>query len=205
MSVNYNTVLKANRRIWQEQLAKQIITSPGLHVIHIDADQISIGGNWVMGRDDLVRLSKQYPDQVFEVSFSADDPNDYLVATYHYLNGSWKFISEKYEYCFFIPCSDLDKLDPQLYNRFKEKVTAYFSQIDNYRIRTSEDDPSFCAFPVKISEEQESLIPSVEYREGDAILRVSKYGLTFMDVKVKFKENSPRSSLEVGSSSEGLA
>jgi len=192
MEIHYYTKVKASAKFWKSQLTRQVINETDSKVTVLDGDEITIESINCTAEQDIIELSKQNQDFIFEAKYEVEDHFKNLAATYQYLNGTRKFIKEEYGYCFGINISDRDKLDPQIYGRFKEKVLEYFKKIDNYRVRNSEDEPSFKECPVKTNEDIH-LTPTVEYREGDVILTARKFGLTYLDVTVKHKEMKPTS------------
>lgn len=190
MRVNYFTSIKASERIWREQLKKQITNSEELWVTHWEEDQINLGGYHCIEDQEIINLSLQYPEQVFEVGFASDDPYDNRVLRYQFLSGESKFISEGYEHLFCIRKADQEKLDPELYERFKALVIDYFTRADNLRTRTSVSDPSFSEMPVVFNHGENKLVPTLEYSEGDFILRATKHGLTYIDVSIDIKKDA---------------
>ena len=190
MNIQNHSTIKVSPKFWQTQLTSQIIKLTDSKVTNIDGSKIKITSTDCTAEPDIIKWSKQNPDQIIEVKFTGEDYFENLVATYQYLNGSHEFIKEEYEYCFCISARDRDKLDPQLYAKFQQKVTDYFRKIDNYRIRTSENEPSFKDCPIKKENDEEDslLTPTVEYREGDVTLTAKKFGLTYLNVTVSFRE-----------------
>ena len=114
---------------------------------------------------EILYLSHQYPNQVFELKFSGGEPDENLVTTYQYQNGESNFVRQEYEYCFGINSEDLNRIPKDLYNKFKEMVTEFFSKVDNYPIRISEKDPAFHEMPVNqfYKESDCPLVPSLGY------------------------------------------
>ncbi len=190
MKIHYHTKLKASEKFWQRQLTNQIINETDSKITNIDGSEITITSTDCTAEPDIIEWSKQNPGQIFEAKFTGEDHFENLVATYMYKAGVGKFMKEEYEYCFCISARDRDKLDPQVYARFQQKVTDYFRKIDNYRIRTSEKEPSFKDCPVKKEDDDEDtlLTPTVEYREGNVTLTAKKFGLTYLNVTVSFRE-----------------
>lgn len=177
------TSVKASKDFWQEQLTNQIIHTDSI-VTEIDQDEITIESINCTAEQDIIELSKQYPDYNLEAKYSAEDPYENLTATYQYQNGTRKFIKEEYEYCFKIRNEDQEKLDPRFYAKFQEDISAYFKKIDNYRIRTSESDPTFQDRPIKRQDENNPIHPTIAYRDGDLTLSAMKFGLTFLVIKI---------------------
>lgn len=188
MEIHYHTKLKASEKFWQTQLTRQIIKLTDSKVTKIDGSEITITSTDCAAELDIIEWSKQNPGQIFDAKFTGEDHFENLAATYQYKAGEKKLMKEEYEYCFCISARDRDKLDPQIYERFKQKVTEHFRKIDNYRIRTSEKELSFQESPVNYEDKDDSylLTSVVEYIDGDVILTAKKFGLTYLDVTVKF-------------------
>ncbi len=197
MKKHYHTKVKASAKFWKKQLRKQIIHNTDSKITEIDGDEITIESNDCTAEQDIIKLSEQNPDKIFEAKYTVEDHFENLVATYQYLNGTRKFIKEEYEYLFGINLYNRDKIDPQIYDRFKQKITEHFKKIDNYRIRTSEKELSFQESPIICEDKDDILLTSiVEYIDGDIILTAKKFGLTYLDVTVKFMENSPENTVD---------
>lgn len=190
MENHYHTQLKASKEFWQNQLRQQIINYTESQVNKIDGDKIAIESIDCTVEQDIIKLSKNYPDQTFEAKYTAEDPYKNLATTYHYLDGKRKFIKEEYEYCFTFLIRDRNKLDPTLFAKFQDIAKEYFRNVDNYRVRTSERDPTYEDQPIEIFyfEDDTLITPCIEYinGDGDVILTAKKYGITYLDVTVKF-------------------
>lgn len=177
------TLLKASKEFWQEQLTNQIIHTDS-RVTEIDHDEITIESIDCTAEQDIIELSKQYPGYNLEAKYSAENPYENLTATYQYQNGTRKFIKEEYEYYLKIRKEEREQLDPRFYAKFQEDISAYFKKIDNYRIRTAETDPTFQDLPLKRQDENNPIHPTIAYRDGNITLSAMKFGLTFLVIRI---------------------
>jgi hypothetical protein len=190
MSYETYSVIKASPKFWRSQMTKQIINATNSDVYHSDDEKIFLT-SWNCSADkDIAELSRANPEETFTVMHADEDIYENLETTYTYLSGVCTFIKQAYEYIFSINVKDKEKLDPDLYSRFIEKTSAYFLQADNYRVRTSEEDPTFRDQPIKTDwiNGDSFLTPIIEYREGNITLIAKKIGMTYLDVKVEIKE-----------------
>ena len=178
-----HTKLKASKDFWQEQLTNQIIHTDSI-VTEIDQDEITIESLDCTAEQDIIELSKQYPEYIFEAMYNGEDPYENLASTYQYQNGTRKFIKEEYEYCFEIRKEEREQLDPRFYAKFQEDISAYFKKIDNYRIRTAETDPTFQDLPLKRQDEESPIHPTIAYRDGNITLSAMKFGLTLLVIRI---------------------
>ncbi len=190
MEIHYHTQLKVSKEFWQEQLTNKVINQTDSRVTKIDVDEISIETIDSTAENDIIELSKRFPDHTLEAKYTTEDPFENLAITYQYHNGERKFVKEEYEYCFVSTITDRNMLDPEEYTKFQDIAKEYFNRIDNYRVRTSEKDPTFEDQPIEVEyyEDDTMITPCVEYinGDGDFILTAKKFGLTYLDVTVKF-------------------
>lgn len=190
MEIHYYTKLKASKEFWQEQLTNQIIHTDS-RVTEIGHDDITIESIDCTAEQDIIELSKQYPGYNLEAKYSAENPYENLTATYQYQNGTRKFIKEEYEYCFNIRKEEQEQLDPRFYAKFQEDISAYFKEIDNYRIRTAETDPTFQDLPIQRQDENNPIHPTIAYIDGNVTLSAMKFGLTFLVIRIIETRNCP--------------
>jgi len=178
-----HTKLKASKDFWQEQLTNQIIHTDSI-VTEIDQDEITIESLDCTAEQDIIELSKQYPEYIFEAMYNGEDPYENLASTYQYQNGTRKFIKEEYEYCFEIRKEEREQLDPRFYAKFQEDISAYFKKIDNYRIRTAETDTTFQDLPIQRQDENNPIHPTIAYIDGNVTLSAMKFGLTLLVIRI---------------------
>lgn len=183
MEIHYHTQLKASKEFWQEQLTQQFIHTDS-RVIEIDQGEISIESIDSNAEQDIIELSMQNPGYNLEAKYSGEDPYENLTATYQYEKGIRKFIKEEYEYCFKIRKEEWEKLDPEFYFKFQEAIGAYFKRIDNYRIRTSESDPTFLELPVRRMKQENLIHPTIAYKDEELTLTARKFGLTLLEIRI---------------------
>jgi hypothetical protein len=188
-----HTILKAGIENLHYQL-QIIISNSNSKTTAISDEMIHILSYSDSLNRHILYLSRQYPNEVFEVKYSDSEPDENLVTTYHYQNGESFFVRQEYEYCFGINTDDLNRIPKDLYNKFKEMVIEYFSKADNYRIRISEKDPGFQEMPVNQFNKDKDcfLVPSVELCEGNIKINAKKSGLTYLDVTVEIREKDEK-------------
>ena len=189
-----NTQLKVSKEFWHEQLTNQIIDKTDSKVERIDGDKISIGSTNCTAEQDILKLSKQYPGNIFEAKYTTYDEFKNLATTYQYFNGNRKFVKEEYEYFFVTLISERKMLDPALYAKFENIAKNYFRKIDNYRVRTSENDPTFEDEPIEydIREDDVIISPCIQYIDDGVTLTAYKYGLTYVDIRAEFSEENSK-------------
>lgn len=199
MSYLYFTMVKASPGFWEKLLMKQIDKNLSLEFLKNKPDEIIITSRNRDAVDKIISLSKEYPEEVFQVKITSEDIYEHYVYLYKCSNGELKLIKEGFEYCFFIKVSDLDKLDEGVYDTFKKKVAAYFKRIGKIPLNDVQLD---LAIDDDQQEETDSnLSLTIEYKTPNACLTAKKQGITCIEVKVDFFDTKGKS-LKAGNQSK---
>ena len=130
MSYLYFTMVKASPGFWAGQLKNQAIRKLPFEINKIIGDEIVILSENGTAFDDLMNLSREYPEEIFRVKIAPEEFCENYVYLFEMSKGDSKLINEGYEYCFGIDTNDLKKLPEGLYERFQKKVADYFQKID---------------------------------------------------------------------------
>lgn len=185
--------VSANEEFPWELLSEKINTRAGSKIQKIEGNQVLIESINRTTEGDIIKLSEENPDYLFETEYWWDDPFENIVTTYVYQNGSRKFIMNRYKYFFEIN-DKIVSIDPELYSRFQKMVTNYFSKFDDFPLRTSKIDPSIVSHPAPDGTHSINSTSnfSLIYREGPLTLIAKKFGLTYIDVSVEVKGRPKR-------------
>jgi len=157
--------------------------------------------------DEIIRLSREYPDEVFSVKIASDNIYENYVFLYECSGGNAKPIKEGYEYCFGINTYDRDRLPVGLFEKFKETATEYYLRLESncqtnvknhlssedYKMDNNEqNNPKHKRDQEHKQENLDNVSVLVRYETPKVCLTARKLGLTFIDVQVEFinKEKS---------------
>jgi hypothetical protein len=186
MSYEYYTIAKASSGFWERLLMKQISEQTPFNISNIMADEITITTKNQTALEDIVKLSLEYPDEVFQVKIAGEDFYENYVKLYEISKGDSKLVKEGYEYLFVISVSDRDKLEPGIFNEFKNKVAWYYQRIEQKHLNKVVLELNFDEDQNEEEDENTNYSVIIEYTTKKARLTAKKYGSTFIDVHVEF-------------------
>ena len=186
MSYEYYTIVKASEGFWEKLLMKQINKETPFEINKIVADEIVINSTNKTPLEDIIKLSKEYPEEVFRVKIAGEDVYENYVYLYECSKGDSKLVKEGLEYCFSINVLDLDKLDVGVFDRFKKKVAWYYQKIEQSPHNEIELDLNFDDDQKEEEDEKAKCSVIIEYTTKKACLKAKKCGLTYINVDVEF-------------------
>ena len=189
MSYEYYTIVKASSGFWEKLLMKQINKEAPFQISNIKSDEIVINSTNRTALKDITILSKEYPEEVFQVKVAGEDLFENYVTLYKCINGVCERIKEGLEFCFGIKVEDRDKLDKVVYDRFREKVADYYQKIEqpkvNHELFFNEDQK-------EQEDDNDNFSVIIEYKTKKVCLTVKKFGSTYIDVKVGFLDKTEK-------------
>ena len=189
MSYEYYTAVKASEGFWEKLLMKQINKETPLEINKIVADEIIINSTNKTALEDIIKLSKEYPEEVFRVKIAGEDVYENYVYLYECSKGDSKLVKEGLEYCFSINVLDLDMLDVGVFDRFKKKVADYYQRIEQPKVNHElffDDDQK------EHEDDNDNYSVIIEYKTKKVCLTAKKFGSTYIDVKVEFLDKTEK-------------
>jgi hypothetical protein len=189
MSYEYYTIVKASEGFWEKLLMKQINKEKPLKINKIVSDEIVINSTNKTPLDDIIKLSKEYPEEVFRVKIAGEDVYENYVYLYECSNGDSKLVKEGLEYCFGIKTEDRDKLEKGLFNRFQKRVADYYQRIEQPKVNHElffDDDQK------EHEDDNDNYSVIIEYKTKKVCLTAKKFGSTYIDVKVEFLDKTEK-------------
>ena len=196
MSYDYCTMVKASSGFWENLIMKQINKEKLYEIERIGTDEIIIISRNSPVLEDIIKLSNEYPHEVFRIKISGEDVYENYVYLYECSNGNSKLVNEGYEYCFGIKASDSDKLDKNILRRFKNKVVDYFQKLELSHNNNIKLDISFDKDLDDKEEMDINMTLMIRYKTNDVCLIAMLVGRTYIDIEVEFldkkeKQESP--------------
>jgi hypothetical protein len=186
MSYEYYTIVKASEGFWEKLLMKQINKEKPLEINKMVNDEIIINSTNKTALDDIIKFSKEYPEEVFRVKIAGEDFYENYVYLYECSKGDSKLVKEGLEYCFGIKTEDRDKLEKGLFNRFEKKVTDYYQRIEQSHLNEVKLELNFDEDQKEEEDEKVNISVIIEYKTGNVCLTAKKFGLTYISVDVEF-------------------
>ena len=180
----------ASPGFWGRLLMKQINPETSNILTNKIGEEIIIVDSTGLALDDMISLSKVYPDENFLIEIAGEDVFENYVYTYSCSNGNARKIKEGYEYCFGFIVSDKNRLPEGLFDQFKKRVKSHYEALDLSILNDFNNDQSSknslidnkkeCA----ISEHEVSLV--IRYKAKNICLTATKFGKTYINVDIKF-------------------
>lgn len=206
MSFEFYTMVKASPGFWETLLMKQLGDEKYARIDSIKEDEIIITKNHDDALDEIIRLSREYPDEVFRVKIASENIYENYVFLYECSGGKAKPIKEGYEYCFGINTYDRDRLPDGLFEKFRKTVADYYSRVyqDNQQKiefdinfdddknssdgKNNRNEKNYKNDKIDESSKNDNITVLVRYETPKVCLTARKLGLTFVDVQVEFNE-----------------
>ena len=189
MSYDYYTIVKASSGFWEKLLMKQINKEAHFQISNIKSDEIVINSTNRTALEEIKKLSKEYPEEVFRVKVAGEDVYENFVSLYEYSKGESKLVKEGLEYCFGIETEDRDKLEKGLFNRFQKKVADYYQRIEqpkvNHELFFDEDQKDQ-------EDDNDNFSVIIEYKTKKLCITAKKFGATYIDVNVEFLDKTEK-------------
>lgn len=192
MSYEYYTIVKASEGFWEKLLMKQINKETPLEINKIVADEIIINSTNKTALEDIIKLSKEYPEEVFRVKIAGEDVYENYVYLYECSKGDSKLVKEGFEYCFEVKKSDSDKLDNDVLRRFEKKVADYYQRIEQSHLNEVVLELNFEEDQNDKEDENADVSVIIKYKTGNVCLTAKKFGLTYISIDVEFLDKTDK-------------
>jgi hypothetical protein len=192
MSYEYYTIVKASEGFWEKLLMKQINKETPFEINKIVADEIIINSTNKTALDDIIKLSKEYPEEVFRVKIAGEDVYENYVYLYECSKGDSKLVKEGFEYCFEVKKSDSDKLDNDVLRRFEKIVADYYQRIEQNHLNEVKLELKFEEDQNDKEDENADVSVIIKYKTGNVCLTAKKFGLTYISVDVEFLDKTDK-------------
>ena len=126
MSDKFYTKVKASQRILGKIHGEAIRRGNPFDLSNNISNELIITTTGKSALDEIIKLSVDYPEEVFKVKIEADDACNNYVYLYECSRGKSKLIKEGYEYYFKFNISDLERIDPIELDKFKHQAIFFF-------------------------------------------------------------------------------
>jgi hypothetical protein len=180
---------------WGRLLMEKISPATYNKLTYDMPEEITITDNTGKALEDLVSLSKEYPDETFWIKIFGEDIFENYVYTYQCSNGDKGIVKQGLEYCFGIVSSDLKKLPEGLFDQFKKRVTSHYEALDLLHLNNYKPDHPSNKDKKTNGKEDESvadeLLLIIKHKSKNVCLTATKYGKTYINVDVQFA-NEPK-------------
>ena len=205
----YYTMVSASSGFWERLIMKHISDELSCRIGIEGISEINIISTSGPALDEIIRLSQEYPDEIFLVKIASENIYDNYVLLYECSGGKAKLLKEGYEYCFGISTYDRDRLPDGLFEKFKKTATEYYLRLESNSQNNVENPLSSEAY-VKNDGEQnntedkmgcndkkdqnhkkdilDNITVLVRYETPKVCLTARKLGQTFIDVQAEFSE-----------------
>jgi hypothetical protein len=186
MSYEYFTMVKASPGFWNKKLIRELRKVTPFEIKKIKDDGIMIITSNKNALKDIIGISKDYPNELFQTKIAGEDVYNNYVYLYECSNGDSKLIKEGYEYIFSIETNAFSKLDKDLIKKFEEKVVGIYQKIGQSHINKIHLNILFDENQNEVEDDIEDLSIIVKYRTKNVCLTAEKQGLTHINVDVEF-------------------
>jgi|ERR1035437_2665411 hypothetical protein len=186
MSYEYFTMVKASPGFWKKKLIRELRKVTPFEIKKVKEDEIMIITTNRDALRDIIGISKDYPNEVFQTKIAGEDVYNNYVYLYECRNGDSKLIKEGYEYIFSIEANALSKLDKDLIKKFEEKVVGIYQKIGQSHINKIHLNILFDENQNEVEDDIEDLSIIVKYKTKNVCLTAEKQGLTHINIDVEF-------------------
>jgi hypothetical protein len=190
----YATVT-ASPGFWGRLLMKKINPETIEKLIYEISEELTITNNTGHALEDIITLSREYPNETFWIKIFGEDIFENYVYTYQCSNGDAWIVKQGLEYCFGIVTADKKKLPEGLFDQFKNMVTAHYEALDllhlnNYKLdHLSNNDKKDSGKEEKSVDGELLLI--IKLKSKNVCLTATKCGKTYINIDVQFA-NEPK-------------
>jgi hypothetical protein len=203
MSYEYFTMVKASPGFWNKKLIRELRKVTPFEIKKVKDDGIMIITTNRDALRDIIGISKDYPDELFQTKIAGEDVYNNYVYLYECSNGDSKLIKEGYEYIFSIEANAFSKLDKDLIKKFEEKVVGIYQKIGQSYTNEVHLNILFDENQNEEEDDIEDLSIKVIYRTKNVCLIAEKQGLTHINIDVDFfDKQEKRQSPETESQNE---
>ena len=186
MSYEYFTMVKASPGFWNKKLIRELRKVTPFEIKKVKDDGIMIITTNRDALRDIIGISKDYPDELFQTKIAGEDVYNNYVYLYECSNGDSKLIKEGYEYIFSIEANAFSKLDKDLIKKFEEKVVGIYQKIGQSYTNEVHLNILFDENQNEEEDDIEDLSIIVKYRTKNVCLIAEKQGLTHINIDVDF-------------------
>jgi hypothetical protein len=186
MQKKYYTTVRASEGFWENLIAKQIDKEESLAISNIEKNEMIFTSTGKSVLDEIVNMSKEYPDEIFKVKIEGDDVYNNYIYLYECSRGLSNLIKEGYEYYFGIEKSLRKRIDPIELDRFEFRVVDYYQKHDRLQPNDVKTNLNFDNQSIYFQNSSWSII--LEYKTRDFSLTATKESLTYIKVEVKFPD-----------------
>ena len=186
MSYEYFTMVKASPGFWNKKLIRELRKVTPFEIKKVKDDGIMIITTNRDALRDIIGISKDYPDELFQTKIAGEDVYNNYVYLYECSNGDSKLIKEGYEYIFSIEANAFSKLDKDLIKKFEEKVVGIYQKIGQSYTNEVHLNILFDENQNEEEDDIEDLSIKVIYSTKNVCLIAEKQGLTHINIDVDF-------------------
>lgn len=186
MSYEYFTMVKASPGFWNKKLIRELRKVTPFEIKKVKDDEIMIITTNRDALRDIIGISKDYPNELFQTKIAGEDVYNNYVYLYECSNGDSKLIKEGYEYIFSIEANAFSKLDKDLIKKFEEKVVGIYQKVGQSYTNEVHLNILFDENQNEEENDIEDLSIIVKYRIKDVCLIAEKQGLTHINIDVEF-------------------
>lgn len=183
MSDKFYTKVKASKGFWEKFMAKQLEAGTPFNLSNNISDELIITSTGKTALDEIIKLSADYPEELFRVKTEANDAYNNYVHLYECSRGKSILIKEGYEYYFKFNISNLERIDPAELGEFKHKAICFFRKNQNFLpkdIKIDIDETDY--------EGRNKWSAAFTYETKDVRLTATKKSLTCINIDVKFPD-----------------
>jgi hypothetical protein len=180
------TVVKASFGFWENLLAKQFQFKNYFEVFEIKDDEIIIKSDDSKDvLEAIMKLSKEYPQQIFHVKTDSKDRWNNYVQLYECQNGTSKLVNEGYEFVFCTTSKDGKKHDTKELIEFKKKLVEFYRKIDQPNPKKIHMSLGFEKDGTEGDLNNDELSYTVTYTTKDTRYTAIRNGMTYIMIEVE--------------------
>jgi hypothetical protein len=184
MSYEYFTVISAAPGFWEKEFKNQKKKIEPHRIINNNVNSITIWTDNFIPVQYILKLSRDYPEEIFQVKVYGDDIYNNYVYLYECCNGNSILVKEGYEYCFSADADLFNKLGTVGTNEFMQKIASLFNKVErsaekiylNIGIGGSQHDADFT---------NEDFYITAIYKTRNLRLKAHKQGRTHVKVDIE--------------------
>ncbi len=181
MSNKFYTKVKASTGFWKKIIEKQLEGGIPFNISNKITDELTITSNGKTALDEIIKLSIEYPMEVFNVKIETDDVLNNYVYIYECSKGESKLVKEGYEYYFKLNISEQKRIDTEELNEFKRRTVHFFKHNEHFLPKEIAMDLNEFDF-----ESSNKWSVAITYETQDVRMTACKKGLTCINIDVEF-------------------
>ncbi|MCX6255110.1 MAG: hypothetical protein NTV31_11620 [Bacteroidia bacterium] len=180
------TVVKASSVFWEDLLSKHLQIENYYEVIEINDDQIIIKSDDSKDvLEAIIKLSKEYPNQMFHVKTGSKDSWQNFVQLYECQNGTSILVNEGYEFVFCTTSKDGKKYDTKELIEYKRKLVEFYRKIDQPNPTKIHMSLGFYKCQDEEDLNMDGLDYNVSYTTKNSVFSAKRNGLTYIIIEVE--------------------